>query len=240
MHLIYIDDSQDRPANVFSALAIPHREWNAVFDYVKLWRQHLKNVHGIPLGFELHATTFLSGRGSTGTLGHISRHKRAQIFHKHFPVVEYMQRWNVKVFNVCNRDDNQYRAFERLLNRINRTMLAWDSYAHLICDEGKEAQYIKMVRKMRVHNPIPSNQGVWEDGAFTRNIPIDRILEDPQFKSSQKSYFIQTADFLAHGLLRREVPTAKARRNRIHRSFDQLDRTLTRECNGSDPMGIIR
>ncbi len=64
-----------------------------------------------------------------------------------------MHRWGVRVFNVCNNDDDQYRAFERLLNRINRTMVAWDSFAHLICDEGKERQYIAMVRRMRVHNP---------------------------------------------------------------------------------------
>lgn len=240
MHLIYIDDSQDRPHNVFSALAIPHRNWNVAFEYIKKWRTHLRNVHGIPLGLELHSTSFLSGRGSEGTLAHLSRHRRSQIFHKHFEVVEFMERWGVRVFNVCNASDDQFRAFERLLNRINRTMVAWDSYAHLICDEGKERQYIAMVRRMRVHNPIPSNQGVWPDGAERMNIPIERILEDPQFKSSQKSYFIQTADILAFGLLRREVPTPRARQHRIHRSFDQLDLTLTRECNRNDPCGIIR
>ncbi|TIV42490.1 MAG: DUF3800 domain-containing protein, partial [Mesorhizobium sp.] len=173
MHLIYIDDSQDRPANVFSAIAIPHRQWNDAFTYIKQWRNHLRNVHGIPLGYELHSTNFLSGRGSDGRLAHLSRHTRAQIFHKHFAVIEYMKKWGIRVFNVCNRDDDQFRAFERLLNRINRTMVAWDSYAHLICDEGKEHQYVSMVRRMRVHNPIPSNQIFWEDGEYTRNIPIE-------------------------------------------------------------------
>lgn len=240
MHLIYIDDSTDRPTNVFSALAIPHRQWNTAFEYIKKWRIHLRDVHGIPLGFEIHSTAFLSGRGSDGTLSHLSRHTRSQIFHKHFEVVEFMHRWGVRIFNVCNNDDDQYRAFERLLNRINRTMVAWDSFAHLICDEGKERQYIAMVRRMRVHNPIPSNQGGWPDGGVTKNIPIERIIEDPQFKSSQKSYFIQVADIVAFGLLRREVPTPKARQRRIHKSFEKLDLTLTRECNRQDPFGIIR
>ncbi|MEQ9567421.1 MAG: DUF3800 domain-containing protein, partial [Pseudomonadales bacterium] len=133
-----------------------------------------------------------------------------------------------------------FRAFERLLNRINRTLLAWDSYAFLICDEGKEQQYTQLVRKMRVHNPIPSNQTFWSDGNVTRNIPIDRILEDPHFKPSHESYLIQTADFLAHGLLRREVPTSAARKRRIHLSFDQLDAVLVPECNRADPKGVIR
>lgn len=240
MYLIYIDDSTDRPTNVFSAIAIPHQSWNDCFDYIKSWRRHLKSVHGIPLDYELHATQFLSGRGSNGALASLSRHQRSQIFHKTFQVVEYMDRFGAKVFNVCNTDDDQFRAFERLLNRINRTMRAWDSYAHLICDEGKEHQYISMVRRMRVYNPIPSNYGEWNDGSATKNIVLDRILEDPQFKKSHNSYFIQTADFLAHGLLRQERPTPKARQRRIHKSFSQLHNVLVRACNRNDPLGIIR
>lgn len=240
MYLIYIDDSTERPVNIFSALAIPHERWNDCFDYIKKWRKHLKEVHGIPMDYELHATQFLSGRGSSGVLAGLSRHQRAQIFHKNFKVVEYMDRFGVKLFNVCNADDDQFKSFERLLNRINRTMSSLNSYAHLICDEGKEHQYISMVRRMRVYNPIPSSFGAWNDGASTKNITLDRIIEDPQFKKSHNSYFIQTCDFLAYGLLRREIPTAKARQRRIHRSFDQLDNVLVKACNKNDTHGVIR
>lgn len=240
MHFVYIDDSTDRPTNIFSAIAIPCERWNEAFAFLKSWRQHLKEKHGIPVAFEIHATHFLSGRGSGKTIGHIPRHTRAQIFHKHFQVVEYMSRFDVRVFNVCNAGDDQFRAFERLLNRINRTMQSWDSHAFLICDEGKEAQYRRLVRRMRVFNPIPSNREVWENGEVFKNLPIDRIIEDPSFKPSQDSFFIQTADVVAHGLLRRELPTPKARQRRIHLSFNQLDRVLVRECNPNDAKGIIR
>jgi hypothetical protein len=240
MHFIYIDDSTDRPHNAFSAISIPHERWSEAFDYVKKWRQHLKDVHGIPLNYELHATNFLSGRGSDGRLTHLSRHTRALIFHKHFAVVDYMFHYQVRIFNVCNGEDNQFKAFERLLNRINRTMSAWGTYGHLICDEGKERQYTRLVRKMKVYNPIPSKFGVWDDGSATKNIPLDRIIEDPQFKKSENSYFIQLADFVAMGLLRREVPTPSAKRRRITKSFDQLAHTVVTECNPKDTMGIIR
>jgi len=240
MYLVYIDDSTERPCNIFSAMAVPHDKWNASFEYLKKWRKHLKDVHGIPMGYEMHATQFLSGRGSNGQLAALSRHKRSQIFHKSFEVVEDMHRLGVRRFHGCNNDDDQFRAFERLLNRINRTMTAWDSYAHLICDEGKETQSVRMVRRMRVHNPIPSMYSSWGTGAVPKNIPLDRIVEDPHFKRSSVSYFIQTVDFLAHGLLRREIPTPKARKRRIHLSFNQLDSVLTKECNKADPHGVIR
>lgn len=183
MYFVYIDDSTNRPHHAFSALAVPHERWVETFEFIKKWRQHLKDVHQIPLNYELHATEFLSGRGSDQRLAHLPRHTRAQIFHKSFEVVDYMVKFGVR---------------------------------------------------------IPSKLGAWADGASTKNIPLTRILEDPQFKKSAGSYFIQTADFLAYGLLRREVPTAKARQRRIHLSFEQLGRSTVKECNPHDALGIIR
>lgn len=240
MHFIYIDDSTDRPLNVFSAMCVPCDRWNETFERIKKWRQHLKEVHNIPLNFELHAQSFISGRNSAGEFQHLSRHNRAQILHTSMKVTNWLNGSGVTLFNVCNRDDDQFRAFERLLNRINRTMQARNSFAHLICDGGKENQYKKLVRKMRVHNHIPSRFGTWDDGAATRNITIDRIIEDPQFKDSKESYFIQHVDFIAFALLRREVPTPKIKRYGIHKSFDVLKECLELVASPRDPKGVIR
>lgn len=242
MHFLYIDDSTERPVNIFSAICVPCEHWNEVFEGLKLWRRHLKDVHGIPLDYELHARKFLSGRGTAGVVGGLSRHKRAQIFHRSFKVTNWLNKqYGVTVFNVCNSDDHQYQAFERLLNRIERTMESRNSFAHLICDEGKEDQYTSLVRRMRVHNRIPSRYGTWKDGSLTKNIPLKRIIEDPQFKQSHKSYFIQQADFTAYGLLRQEMPTPRIKRYGSHKSFSVLSsETLELVCNRRDPQGVIR
>jgi hypothetical protein len=119
-------------------------------------------------------------------------------------------------------------------------MLSRQTQAHLICDQGKEQQYTKLVRKMRVHNFIPSRYGGWESGKLSKNIPIERVIEDPQFKNSANSYFIQHVDFTAFALLRREKPTPRIKRHGIHRSFDILDECLETVCNPKDPKGVIR
>lgn len=247
LYIIYIDDSgqidENNPANssyIFSAIAVPYQKWNEAFERIKDWRKHLRDVHGIPVTYEMHAHKFISGRGSMGSLQQISRHKRAQIFHTSFKVTEWLTGLGVRSFNVCHKGP-QDRAFERLLNRINRTMDSWDSSAMLICDEGKEHQYTRMVRRMKVFNHIPSNQGAWAStGSSTKNIPLDRIIEDPIFKNSAASYFVQQADLMAYGLLRREFPTPKMRRYGAHKSFNVLDKSVVLECNKKDPKGVIR
>ena len=147
---------------------------------------------------------------------------------------------SMRLFNVCVANHQDW-AFERLINRINRTMQAWGSHALLICDEGKEADYTRLVRKMCVHNPIPSRFGVWQDtGNSTRNIPIDRIIEDPFFKKSDKSYFIQLVDFCAYALLRKEKPIPSKSKYGLHEAFQQLEPICVKEACPRDQFGIIR
>jgi hypothetical protein len=120
-------------------------------------------------------------------------------------------------------------------------MSAWDSRAILICDTGKELAYIRLVRRLHIYNPIPSKHGVWEDtGTATKNIPIERIIEDPFFKRSEQSYFIQLADFCAYALLRKERPVPSKTEYGLDRAFELLKPILVLEASPRDPEGVIR
>jgi hypothetical protein len=68
-----------------------------------------------------------------------------------------------------------------------------------------------MLRKMRRVNYIPSRFGSWYSGDFTKNMPVDRIIEDITYRNSARSLFIQAADFCAYALLRSERPLASRR-----------------------------
>lgn len=97
-----------------------------------------------------------------------------------------------------------------------------------------------MVRKLSVFNPIPSMYGRWAGGRKSQNLPLDRILEDPFFKDSSKSYFIQAADFIAYALLRQEHPTSRIEKYGLQTVFDELEPVLFTKANRRDPRGIIR
>ncbi len=146
-----------------------------------------------------------------------------------------------RLFNAVFPAKEDERAFEWLLNRIHRAMEAWGSHALLICDTGKEIQYTRISRRLHVYNPIPGKYGKWPDsGKSTKNIPIFRIIEDPFFKKSEQSYFIQCVDFCAYALLRRENQIPSKNRYGLHQAFQILRPILVLEANSRDPDGIIR
>jgi hypothetical protein len=238
MYLIYVDDSRDEQLCAFSALALSADHWRNAFASVRQFRRNLKNQCGIPIHTEFHAWKFVSGRGRLGA-SIVPKGQRCQIFKDALSMVAALP--GVHLFNAVFPARDEERAFERLLNRIHRTMEAWDSRAILICDQGKETVYTRLTRRMGVYNPIPSSYGTWRDtGMRMRNIPIDRILEDPFFKRSDQSYFIQLVDFCAYALLRRERPIPSKTRYGLDQAFALLSPIYVREASRYDRDGIIR
>jgi len=234
MHLLYIDDSYEDPVQTYAAIAIPASSWKATFARVKTWRRELKEQYGILVTREFHATEFVGGRGRLGP-DIVSKYHRSLIFRNAFELMNSLD--GVRVFSSCRTSRPEW-AFERLITRVQKTMETWDSHAVIICDEGKNAEFHRLMRRMAVHNPVP----VWvgPNHQQVQNLATNRILEDPIFKPSDTSYFIQMADFVAYGLLRREKALASKNAYGIHTCFDLLKEVVVREASIHDPMGVIR
>lgn len=278
VRFIYVDESYDADRLCLSALAVRHSVWKQCFDEIKAHRVILKNDYGIPLSKEIHATDLVGGRGQLSSSQVIGKWQRSRIFFGILKLAATLP--EVFLFNVCldkrHHADAQMVAWDRLLNRIERTLLKqetdelplrrrlsssaqqslsegdWQSLnkrlnnyrsrAFIIADEGREYEIERAIRKMRVFNPIPSRYGEWGTGSRTKNITTDRIIEDPMFKKSERSYFIQVADCIAFALLKREVqPTPHVKKYGLHKMFDE---TLTGICfkkaSPADPLGIVR
>ena len=121
---------------------------------IKGWRQALKQSESIFLRKEFHATDFVAGRGRIAPKI-IPMGRRCAIFREGLTLLDAMEH----LIFVSVAMNNQEWAYERLLNRINHTMVSKGSQGILISDEGKAAEYTKLVRRMAVHNPIPSQFG---------------------------------------------------------------------------------
>lgn len=237
MYLVYIDDSYSKGVYCFSAVAVHSDYWKQVFRNVRAWRKELKKSDGIYMYKELHATDFVSGRGRIAPKP-VAKFRRCQIYRNALKLLGAQR--GVRIFNACS-NRNQLEAFERLLNRINITMeKAARSHAILICDEGAEGDFTRLARKMAVHNYIPSRYGRWHDGSYSRNLPTNHILEDPIFKESSKSYFVQMADFCAYAILQKERPHPARKRYGLHEAWRLVRRKFVLVAHRKDPDGIIR
>jgi hypothetical protein len=240
MHVVYIDESSDPSAGVttISALMIPAEHWAEGFAQIRRFRLDLKQTDGVYVQKELHAWKLVSGRGAIAT-GIVTKSRRCEIFKEHLTLIARLP--GVRVFNAVFPTDGVERAMERLLNRFNTCASGQDSHFLVVCDQGKDALYTRLARRMRVYNPIPSRYGAWDDDrSSTKSIPLSRMIEDPFFKDSKQSYFIQLADMCCYALLRREFPVPSRSRYGVDTAFGLLGPALCREASGKDPEGILR
>jgi hypothetical protein len=277
VRFFYVDESHDAEKFCLSAIAIKDVDWHTCFELVRDHRVALNKKYGLFLRKEIHAHEFLAGKGHVSP-PQIGKWERSRIYHGMLHLVAQLP--NVKIINIClpkhgNRDP-QMKAWDRLINRIERAMKGFEQHdllqrkillarvqnhlagpvldelrstltnhctkAVIVADEGREGEIIKAVRRMHVHNPIPSRLGVWGDGQLTHNIKLERIVEDPIFKPSDRSYFLQLADCVAYALLKREVtPTPRCKKYGIQTMFDEvLQSVCHRPAARRDPLGIVR
>jgi hypothetical protein len=234
MHLIYIDDSYENPKQTYAAIAVPASGWRTSFTVILQWRRALKRSDGILVSREFHATDFVAGRGRLGP-NMVPKGRRCAIFREAFTLLNGME--GIRVFSSCRTSRPEW-AFERLITRIHKTMETWDSHAVLICDEGKEADFTRLLRKLGTYNPVPVYIGLRQ--LEVQNLATVRILEDPFFKESSRSFFVQMADFVAYGLLRREKHLESKNRYGLHECFDLLPDVVVRIASIHDQMGVIR
>lgn len=273
-YLVYVDESYDDDVFCLSAMMMPTSAWKDAFTMVKEHRVKLRENYGVLLRKEIHARDLVAGRGRLGPQD-VGKWERSRIFKGMLELVATLPK--VRLFNVALQSrgvaDPQLKAWDRLLNRVHRTLreyedkegrkrrelfdvvekhaprladsaelrLVYKAHALIIADEGRDIEITRVLRKMNVHNPIPSAFGRWPEGAV-RNTPTEKIIEDPIFRKSHMSYLLQLVDCVAFALLKKEVPpTPVIKKYGIHKMFDAaLPAVCLKEASRADPLGIVR
>ena len=91
----------------------------------------------------------------------------------------------------------------------------------------------KIYRKMHVINYIPSYFG------GSRNLPIQFVIEDPVFKDSKQSYFVQLADITAYFTMQHLCPNKFVKRQGAKKYFERLEPVMIKQASPTDPFGRV-
>lgn len=227
---------------ILSGLIIPITEWRNYLTAIVDIRRQIRQAYGIPMRMELKGSALINPRGNP----YLRRIKRAQRVAIYIDVFRQMvsrmpQAWIVNVYankqslrySSSQGSDLEQRAWEFLIQRFHNFLIRQEtpSYGIIYADETNEIKLRKLLRRMRVYNPMPSLYG----GYYYA--PIVQIVEDPVMRNSQHSYFIQLCDLIAHSLYRKKHPTH--RRFNVDRLFDILQPLLLTQASRSDPQGIV-
>jgi hypothetical protein len=252
MFLMYVDESGDAgvinsPTRYFvlTGLVVHELRWRAVLDRLIQFRQDMKARHGLKLREEIHAAHFIN---NPGNLVRIKRHDRLSIIRDYADALASIPDLNILNVVVDKQGKGlSYGVFENawrtLIQRLENTIsyrnfrgpANTDDRAIILPDNTDNKRLQALLRKLRAYNPIP-NQG----GGGYRNLPMVQIIEDPVFKDSEHSYFVQSADLAAFLLYQELAPNGYMRKKSGQHYFNRLQAILCTQAARNDPRGIVR
>ncbi|UOQ66149.1 DUF3800 domain-containing protein [Hymenobacter volaticus] len=247
MYLLYVDESGDpgkfvgtnSPHYILSGLIISIDDWNNAVERLVKFRESAQKTSGLDRRVEIHSSELIRPHKLEAYKA-IQKSERVLLLkrfvaemHNFFP--------NGRIINICldkaklaHYDEYQEVAWKRLIQRYDTFLKKAKARGIIVSDDTNEASLRKLIRKMRVYNPIESRFG----GFY--NPVINNIVEDIFHRSSTNSYFIQAVDAIAFCLYRKEYPKGSLRKFGFQYLFDTLDSMLLKEAAPNDPQGIIR
>jgi len=251
---MYVDESGDSgPQNspsryfVLTGIVIHELRWQLYLDQLINFRRRMQQQFGLKLREEIHASAFIS---RPGPLVRIKRNDRLTILRMFADELATMT--DLNVINIVvdkERKPATYDVFalawKALIQRFENTLAHKnfvgpansDDRGILLPDNTDDKKLSQLLRQLRRYNPIP-NQSIY--GAGYRNLILRNMIEDPIFKDSAHSHFIQAADLVAFLLYQQSSPNTYMRKKSGQNYFARLSPILCKVAAPKDPQGIVR
>ncbi|MCH8967746.1 MAG: DUF3800 domain-containing protein [Planctomycetes bacterium] len=254
MYLMYVDESGDvgmenSPTRYFAltGLVVHELRWREYLNQLIDFRRRMHEHFGLRLREELHSSQLIT---RPGALTRIKRHDRLTIIR--FFANELASMGDLNLINIvidkqgkttdCDVFEIAWRAliqrFENTLSHRNFSGPANpDDRGVLLPDHTDDKRLVQLLRRMRHFNPVPNQP---QHGMGYRNLTLTKIIEDPNFRDSRHSYFIQAADLAAYLLYQFVAPNAYIRKRGAKNYLTRLEPILCKVASTNDPYGIVR
>ena len=249
MYLMYVDESGDSglvdsPTGHFalSGLVIHESRWRDFVAQINVFRRTLRNVYGLPLRSEIHASQMIRRPPIPG----MGRHIRLAIlrnFIDELAKMDFISVTNVVINKATKQADYDVflKSWQALFQRFENTLKHGnfpgghkDDFGIVLTDATDGRKLQKLVRRMAVHNPVPNR--FWPG---YRNLPLLRIIEEPHPKDSKDSHFIQACDTCAYFVLQSFGANGFVRRSGAQNYVSRLSPVLNTHASAAHPLGIV-
>lgn len=232
---------------VLVGLVVHELRWQTCFDQMVDFRRRMKANFGLKLREELHAAGMIF---RPGPLVRMRRNDRLAIIRAFTNELSGMS--DFKVIPVVvdkNAKPAGYDVFgaawKSLLGRFDKVLEGGgltgpadrDDRGMLLPDHADDAKLTALLRRARRCDPAADQQ---HGGTGHQNARLVNIIEDPCFRDSRHSFFIQAVDLIAFLLYQQLCPSAYIRRKGAVHYFERLSGIICRGMSVKDSQGIVR
>ncbi len=250
MYLMFIDEAGDpglvnSPTRYFmlSGLVVHDSQWQPYLEEILKFRKEMKVIYNLKLREEIHSARMIN---NPGDLVRIKRNDRLSILRNFADLLSKMD--GLSIINiVVDKQDRAANtdifevAWKALLQRFENTIKHgnFPQKSHpnekgmIFTDTTDSIKLRKLLRKMRAYNPITSQYSGY------LALPLNHIIEDPNFRDSAFSYYIQAADLASFLLYQYFAPNAYMKKIGGKNYFKRLEPILCKKASRTHEYGIV-
>jgi hypothetical protein len=249
MYCCYVDESGDcgmydatKPKATGSAffilagIIVSAKNWRTTLGTLKAFRKKIAREGFLPYDVEFHCAEM------------IDPHKE-----KAFTSISVPQRWKLMeeyaetlgqntafslITVVIDKAKSKLKPEEYLTTAITKLYQAFDEF--LKAKENNGILFFDRANESAINTHVRKLLGTGASGESIPDIRIGWVIEDPIFRISTDSMFIQSADLAAYTLKEKEFPQASRQKYQAHKIFTRKLTEISFKSRIADADGIIR
>lgn len=249
MYFCYVDESGDpgsynpekpdktgTPYFILSGIIVPVANWKIALGTLKSFRKKIAGEDFLPYHIEFHCAEMIDPH-KVKEFTSIGVRDRWKLIEEFAGIVGNQSGFQILAV-VLDKAKSEIKQDDYLTTSVTRIYQAFDEFLKenrehglLLFDRANEKHITTHVRKLL---------GTGASGETVPNIRIGWVVEDPIFRISAESLFVQSADVVAYTLKEQEFPSGSRKKYNADRIFRKQ---LTNACFKSavaDEEGIVR
>ena len=249
MYFCYVDESGDcgmyDPANpketgsaffILVGVIVASKKWRISLDTLKAFRKKIPREGFLPYDVEFHCAEMIDPR-KVKAFTSISVPERWKLMEEFAETIGQNSAFSIltvvidKIKSKLNQEEYLTSSITKLYQAFDEFLKAKETNGILFFDRANENTINTHVRKLL---------GTGASGESIPAVRIGWVIEDPIFRISSDSMFIQSADLVAYTLKEKEFPQASRQKHQAHKIFTRKLTEISFKSKIADVDGIIR
>jgi hypothetical protein len=249
MYFCYVDESGDGGAHdaskpersgskyfILTGLIVPAKNWKASLDVLKSFKKRIAHQGYLPYDVEFHCSELIDPH-KIKEYTTIPTKDKWMLIEEFAETIGFHGSFNI-IAVVIDKTISRIDPSDYLTEALTKMYIAFDGFLKskednglLLFDRASERHISTHARKLL---------GTGSSGVTIPGIKIGWIIEDPIFRISSDSIFIQSADVIAYTLKEKEFPVTAKKKYNADKIFIKKLLNSCFNSSISDENGIIR
>jgi hypothetical protein len=249
MHFCYVDESGDcglydaeRPKNTGSkffilvGIIVAANKWKTSLETMKGFRKKIAREGSLPYHVEFHCAEMIDPH-KIKEFNQLSVPNRWKLMEEYAETLGQNTAFSL-ITVVIDKSKSGLKPDEYLTTSVTKLYQAFDEF--LKSKESNGILFFDRANEKQVNTHVRKLLGTGASGESIPGARIARVIEDPIFRISADSMFIQSADVVAYTLKEKEFPQASRQKHQAHKIFIRKLTSIVFNSQIADEDGIIR